>query len=436
MTNILFPTDTTWVTPASWDIIIIADVSDSSNPKDCTLAELPISTATQTALDAKANLSGWTFTGDINVPAEVYGAGWNGSNEVPTKNDLYDKIETISGGGVTDHWALTGLADDDHTQYTKADGTRAFTGKQSYSTHPTFSADTELVDKKYVDDAVVAGGWYTDEQAQDAVGAILVDSGRIDFTYNDATPSITADIIDDSVTFAKVQNINTNRILGRSTAGTGDIEELNVTAVPALIGLGMSDSPQFTAVNVWHATDSTITRVSAGVLAIEWNNIVTSNTTSSTTQSGIVELATTAEINTGTDSTRAIPVDQYVASNRNVRYFDIYAIDKASDNAVGTNICGSIECPFTGTITEIGAYVETAWVTGASVWDVNKNGTTIMTTNKLSIDSAEVSTRTAATAPTLTTTAITAGDLITIDTDSLSTTKPRWLHIRIWIRLT
>lgn len=47
----------------------------------------------------KAELSGATFTGDISVPAEVYGAGWNGSNEVPTKNDLYDKIETIWGGG-------------------------------------------------------------------------------------------------------------------------------------------------------------------------------------------------------------------------------------------------------------------------------------------------------------------------------------------------
>jgi hypothetical protein len=44
--------------------------------------------------------------------------------------------------------------------------------------------------------------------------------------------------------------VNANRILGRSTAGTGDIEELNVTAVPALIGLGTSDSPQFAGVNV------------------------------------------------------------------------------------------------------------------------------------------------------------------------------------------
>jgi hypothetical protein len=34
---------------------------------------------------------------DIAVPDEVYGAGWNGSTEVPTKNAVYDKIESLSG---------------------------------------------------------------------------------------------------------------------------------------------------------------------------------------------------------------------------------------------------------------------------------------------------------------------------------------------------
>jgi hypothetical protein len=34
---------------------------------------------------------------DIAVPDEAYGVGWNGSTEVPTKNAIYDKIETISG---------------------------------------------------------------------------------------------------------------------------------------------------------------------------------------------------------------------------------------------------------------------------------------------------------------------------------------------------
>lgn len=36
--------------------------------------------------------------------------------------------EEISGGGVTDHGALTGLTDDDHTQYLLTDGTRTVTG--------------------------------------------------------------------------------------------------------------------------------------------------------------------------------------------------------------------------------------------------------------------------------------------------------------------
>lgn len=38
-----------------------------------------------------------------------------------------------------------------------------------------------------------------DEAAQDAVGNIFVDSSRIDFTYTDGTPSITADIVAGSI---------------------------------------------------------------------------------------------------------------------------------------------------------------------------------------------------------------------------------------------
>lgn len=34
------------------------------------------------------------FGGDASVPDEVYGAGWNGSLEVPTKNAVYDQMET------------------------------------------------------------------------------------------------------------------------------------------------------------------------------------------------------------------------------------------------------------------------------------------------------------------------------------------------------
>jgi len=64
---------------------------------------------------------------------------------------------TVNDGGI-DHGSIAGLSDDDHTQYSLVAGTRAFTGKVSYNAHPTFSADTEIVDKKYVDDAITAGG--------------------------------------------------------------------------------------------------------------------------------------------------------------------------------------------------------------------------------------------------------------------------------------
>lgn len=44
-------------------------------------------------------LSGGTLTGDLSVPDEAYGSGWNASVEVPTKNAVYDKIETIGTAG-------------------------------------------------------------------------------------------------------------------------------------------------------------------------------------------------------------------------------------------------------------------------------------------------------------------------------------------------
>lgn len=54
----------------------------------------------------------------------------------------------LTSDGVTDHGALIGLSDDDHTIYSKADGTRAFTGTVSGVTP---SAAAHLTTKTYVD---------------------------------------------------------------------------------------------------------------------------------------------------------------------------------------------------------------------------------------------------------------------------------------------
>lgn len=77
---------------------------------------------------------------------------------------------------------------------------------------------------------------YTDEMAQDSVGSILTDSSTVDFTYNDAVPSITATVIDDSITNSKLANMSTQTIKGRTTAGSGDPEDLSSTDVRSIIG--------------------------------------------------------------------------------------------------------------------------------------------------------------------------------------------------------
>lgn len=51
---------------------------------------------------------GTTDLGNLQVEDEAYGAGWNGSLEVPTKNAIYDKIETLGGGFTSQVHAYSG----------------------------------------------------------------------------------------------------------------------------------------------------------------------------------------------------------------------------------------------------------------------------------------------------------------------------------------
>lgn len=94
-----------------------ADVADSLNKRYVTDANLTtignqsgVNTGDQSlaglALDADVvhdtgaeTIAGVkTFSSDPIIPDEVYGVGWNGSLEPPTKNAVYDKIETLAPG--------------------------------------------------------------------------------------------------------------------------------------------------------------------------------------------------------------------------------------------------------------------------------------------------------------------------------------------------
>lgn len=108
---------------------------------------------------------------------------------------------TLDQFGVYDGaaWTYMGTVDlsnyVDKTTAQSIDGVKTFT---SFPVTPTAAptTDYQAANKKYVDDTVAGAGGYTDETAQDAIGTILTDTATLDFVYNDATPSITGNVLD------------------------------------------------------------------------------------------------------------------------------------------------------------------------------------------------------------------------------------------------
>jgi hypothetical protein len=71
MADVIFPTGIPNGTPASNDRILFSDTSDSNATKDCDIADLPVSTATTTALGLKADktttVNGYNLSSNITL---------------------------------------------------------------------------------------------------------------------------------------------------------------------------------------------------------------------------------------------------------------------------------------------------------------------------------------------------------------------------------
>lgn len=179
----------------------------------------------------------------------------------------YSWQDAAGGGGVSDHGALTGLGDDDHTQYhndTRGDA-RYYTQAQ---------VDSSLASKS--DTSHSHGGALN--PAGGSAGQVLKKNSSTDYDYAWASDAAatgalaaldtvgTPQIDNDAVTYDKLQNVSaTDRFLGRDSAGAGTVEE--ITAAAARTILNVEDGADVTDATNVSAAGAPIISSGAGVPA-------------------------------------------------------------------------------------------------------------------------------------------------------------------------
>jgi hypothetical protein len=120
------------------------------------------------------------------------------------------------------------------------------------------------------------------------------------------------------------------------------LDDTTQGAVQTTLGLGTGNSPQFANINLGHASDTTLARVSAGVVSIEGNNILTANLIGSSVQAYSSVLQNTTASFTSSDETKLdhITVTQAVdldAMESRLAALDAVVILKGSwDASAGT----------------------------------------------------------------------------------------------------
>lgn len=159
------------------------------------------------------------FTGTVSGidPTQSY--------HLTTKWYVDDLFSTVSGGE-SDHGSLTGLLDDDHTQYILTDGSRGFTGTVS-GVDPT--QDYHLTTKQYVDDqfTTLSGNrkWGRISVINTAVSqAVTFNTSFVDDGYT-LVATLTNEVDSPPSIYSTIQGVKTAG--GFTTHFSGEIDSTN-----------------------------------------------------------------------------------------------------------------------------------------------------------------------------------------------------------------
>lgn len=253
-----------------------------------------------------------------------------------------------------------------------------------------------------------------------------------------------------AVTYAKMQDVSaTDKLLGRATAGAGDVEEIACTAAGrALLDdasagdqrttLGAAASGAATASGLTMATARVLGRTTASTGAIEELSSVDGFVSAaSDTAAGKVELAIASEVTGGSDATRAVTPDALAGSTIFGRkVVQIAVVEAATDCATGDGKAYFVvpESLNGMNLVRVHGRAITAGTTGTMDVQIrNVTDSQDMLSTKLTWDSTEAGTDTAATAAVINGSYddVATNDLLAVDVDAVQTTKAKGMIITL-----
>lgn len=259
-----------------------------------------VTSAIQTQLDAKAadadvvhdtgneTIAGTkTFSSDPIIPDEAYGVGWNGSLEPPTKNAVYDKIETMGGGGSGD---VVGPASSTDNAIARFDDTTGKLIQDSLATIDDLGnislPGSATVDGRDVSvdgtklDGIEAGADVTDTANVTAAGALMdsevdADIKTLSLPASTTITAAAATVLDDTTVANMV-----NTLGGASSTGTGGLVRATSPALTTPTGIVKGDVGLGNVDNTSDATKQAATLLAAWPVNSIYTSIVSTNPSS------------------------------------------------------------------------------------------------------------------------------------------------------------
>jgi hypothetical protein len=200
-----------------------------------------------------------------------------------------------------------------------------------------------------------------------------------------------------------------------------------LTVAGGSLSIGTGNALTAGTIELGAASDTTVSRSSAGVIAVE-GVTVPLNSTSSTHTASTIELGNASDTTLSRSSAGVLAVEGVALATaasvtNKSESFCIAASDEITPLTAGTGKA-TFRMPYAFTVTAVRASVNTV-ATGATLLtvDVNEAGTTIIST-KLTFDASEKTTVTAATPPVISDSSLADDAEMTIDIDAVGNTTP------------